>query len=89
MKINPPLVRAVAAAIDRPMREVQLAASQQYVGLVTSDPFGASTEEMQVIVAHVPGMTAADMPRAQEVLRRWVAERDKPVEYAPTEGDTP
>lgn len=89
VKINPPLVRAVAAAIGRPAREVQLAAAQQYVGLVADDPFGATTDEMQVVVAHVPGMTAADMPLAGEVLRKWAVERGTRVEYAKTEGDSP
>ncbi|MFE3220265.1 hypothetical protein [Streptomyces antimycoticus] len=73
VKINPALVRAVATAIDAPIRNVQLAAAQQYVGLVADDPLNASTEEAQVVIAHVPGMRAEDMPRAQEVLRQWVA----------------
>lgn len=76
VKINPALVRAVAAAVGKPDREVQIAAAHQYIGLIADDPLNASTEEAQVIIAHVPGLTAADMPRAQEVLRQW-AERDK------------
>lgn len=76
VKINPALVRAVAAAIGRPEREVQIAAAQQYIGLIADDPMEASTDEAQVFIAHVPGLTAADMPRAQEVLRQW-AERDQ------------
>ncbi|WP_413800118.1 hypothetical protein [Streptomyces iranensis] len=73
VKINPALVRAVATAIDAPIRSVQLATAQQYVGLVADDPLNASTEDAQVVIAHVPGMRAEDMPRAQEVLRQWVA----------------
>jgi hypothetical protein len=78
VKLHPPLVRAIAAAIGRAEREVQLAAAQQVVGLVADDPLGASTDDTQVVIAHVPGMTAADMPLAQEVLSRWAARRKAP-----------
>ncbi|MEV5567589.1 hypothetical protein AB0L54_32750 [Streptomyces sp. NPDC052196] len=73
VKINPELVRAVAAAIRKPEREVQLAAAQQYVGLVAGDPLGASTPEATVVVAHVPGASAEDMPKLQELLKGWSA----------------
>ncbi|MEU3710518.1 hypothetical protein [Streptomyces catenulae] len=71
VKISPPLVRSIAAAVDKPVREVQIAAAHQYVGLIADDPLGASTPEATVVVAHVPGMTAGDMPKVQELLNKW------------------
>ncbi|MFI6055528.1 hypothetical protein ACIBCO_36260 [Streptomyces violascens] len=71
VKINPELVRAVAAGIGKPEREVQLAAAQQYVGLVAGDPLDASTPEATIVVAHVPGAGPDDMPKLQELLNDW------------------
>ena len=73
VRISPALVRAVAAATGRPEREAQIAAAQEYVGLVADDPLGVSTSEATVVVAHVPGVTAADMPKVQELLRQWAS----------------
>ncbi|AGP56840.1 hypothetical protein M271_26850 [Streptomyces rapamycinicus NRRL 5491] len=88
VKIQPRLVRAVAAAVaevDRGrkggeaspvevwLRRVQIAAAQQYIGLMADDAIGASEADAAVVVAHVPGVTAADMPRVQELLRHWAA----------------
>ncbi|WKK26844.1 hypothetical protein QZH56_15360 [Streptomyces olivoreticuli] len=71
VKIHPALVRAVAAAVGRPEREVQIAAAQQFVGLMAGDPLDVSTPTVGVVVAHVPGMTPEDMPKVQELLTRW------------------
>jgi hypothetical protein len=72
VKIHPALVRAVATATGRPEREVQIAAAQQYVGLV-ADEVGMFSPGAAVVVAHVPGMTAGDMPKVQDLLNRWAA----------------
>ncbi|CAM5607667.1 hypothetical protein GCM10010329_17120 [Streptomyces spiroverticillatus] len=74
VKIHPGLVRAVAAGIGKPEREVQLAAAQQYVGLVAGDPLGASTAETTVVVAHVPGSGPKDMTKLQELLKTWAVD---------------
>lgn len=68
VKIYPALVRAVAAAIEEPEEKVQIAAAQQYVGLVATSTSEASST---VVIAHAPGMGRDDMPRAQELLSRW------------------
>ncbi|MEU5424007.1 hypothetical protein AB0H73_00125 [Streptomyces olivoreticuli] len=73
IKIDPAVVRAIAAAVGLPDREVQIAAAQEFVGLVATDAVGASTPGATVVVAHVPGMTAGDMPKVQEMLRNWAA----------------
>lgn len=76
VKISPALVRSIAAGVGKPVREVQIAAAQQYVGLVAGDPFNASTPEATVVVAHVPGMTPADMPKVQDLLKKWASGED-------------
>ncbi|MEU7163119.1 hypothetical protein AB0A70_00465 [Streptomyces morookaense] len=63
----------MAAAIGMEVREVQIAAAQQYVGLMAGDPLGVSTPEAGVVIAHVPGMTPADMPKVQELLNHWAS----------------
>ncbi|MET8627954.1 hypothetical protein ABZW30_30145 [Kitasatospora sp. NPDC004669] len=73
IKISPWIVRAVAVAIDRDERDVQLAAAEQYIGLTAGDPFDATTPEAAVVVAHVPGLRKADMPRVEELLRRFAS----------------
>lgn len=86
VKVSPPLVRAVAAMLcpsdegevseaerARMLRTVQLAAAQQYIGVMADDPVGASTSEATVVVAHVPGLTAGDMPRVQDLLKQWAS----------------
>ncbi|MDT3395568.1 hypothetical protein RKE29_02700 [Streptomyces sp. B1866] len=73
VKINPPLVRAVAAAVRKPEHLAQIAAAQQYVGLVAGDPLGASTPEAAVVVAHVPGIKPEHMPLVHDLLKRWAS----------------
>jgi hypothetical protein len=71
--LEPGVVGAVAAAIGRPEREVRVAASQQYCGLVADDPFEASDGEATVVVVHAPGMGRKDMPKVENLLRRYAA----------------
>ncbi|WP_030271235.1 hypothetical protein [Streptomyces sp. NRRL B-24484] len=73
VKIAPWIVRAVAAAIGRDLREVQAAAAEQYIGLTAGDPFDATTPSAAVVVAHVPGLRPADMPKVEELLRNWAS----------------
>lgn len=70
VKIHPPLVGAVAAAVGHPLREVQIAAAQQFVGLMAGNPLDDS-EDGSLVVAYVPGLNAQDMPRATELLAQW------------------
>ncbi|MEY9944911.1 hypothetical protein [Kitasatospora sp. GAS1066B] len=78
VKIAPWIVRAIAAAIGRDVREVQAAAAEQYIGLTAGDPFGATTPEASVVVAHVPGLRPADMPKVEELLRNWASGSGRP-----------
>ncbi|MEV0416019.1 helix-turn-helix transcriptional regulator [Streptomyces sp. NPDC050448] len=71
--LSPGVVGAVAAAIGRPERDVRIAASQQYCGLVADDPFGMSNDETTVVVVHAPGMGRKDMPKVEALLRRYAA----------------
>ncbi|MER6360072.1 hypothetical protein [Kitasatospora sp. NPDC001527] len=73
VKIAPWVIRAAAAALGRPVREVQAAAAEQYVGLVADDPFDVSSPDAAVVVAHVPGLRRADMPQVEALLRSWAA----------------
>ncbi|AUG78070.1 hypothetical protein CFP65_3269 [Kitasatospora sp. MMS16-BH015] len=73
VKISPWIVRAVAAALGKDVREVQAAAAEQYIGLTAGDPFDATTPGAAVVVAHVPGLRPADMPKVEELLRNWAA----------------
>ncbi|MER7464072.1 hypothetical protein [Streptomyces sp. NPDC097981] len=70
VKISPALCRAVAVVAERPVREVQIAAAAEYIGLVADDPFGESVGDAKRSVAHVPGLTADDMPLVRDLLRK-------------------
>ncbi|MFD9879969.1 hypothetical protein ACFWZT_00705 [Streptomyces alboflavus] len=82
IRVERKVIRAFAAGLDLPMRNVQLAAAAEYIGLVADDPLRASTQEATVVVAHVPGLAAEDMPKVREVLAQF-ASGDGP---APDEG---
>ncbi|MGW7413409.1 hypothetical protein [Streptomyces sp. NPDC054863] len=73
VKIHPGLVGAVAAAVGRPLHDVQIAAAQQFVGLMAGNPLDDSGDG-SLVVAYVPGLTAEDMPRAAELLAQWKSE---------------
>jgi len=69
VKVNPALIRAVAAGLDLPLARVAEAATRQFIGYVVDDPFVADHgEDVVVRVAHRPGQTAGDLPRAKAFL---------------------
>ncbi|MFF6904565.1 hypothetical protein ACFY9Q_01315 [Streptomyces sp. NPDC012389] len=72
VKINPPLVRAIAAAFALPLDRVQLAAARQFIGLQVDDPFDtpAGADDAVVRVAHARGRRGDDMPKTKEFIRR-------------------
>jgi hypothetical protein len=77
VKINPELVRAIAAGLGKSSREVGLAAFHQYIGtpLESRDPFpGEHLGDTTVTVTAVPGATAEDMPLTLGHLKRILAE---------------
>jgi hypothetical protein len=72
VKINPPLVRAIAEAFSLPLDRVQLAAARQFIGLQVDDPFGipAGDDDAVVRVAHPRGRRGDDMPATREFIKR-------------------
>ncbi|MFF4521294.1 hypothetical protein [Streptomyces bluensis] len=82
IKINPSLVRAIAAGLGLPPRRVRAAAARQFVGweaseLTESDSELESDEVVQV--ARAAGVTPDEMPSVQaffeELRRRRTAEK--------------
>lgn len=63
------LVGAVAAALGRPLEQVQRAASEEWTGLRVGDPLRASTPTTTVVVAYESGTTADDLPLLKEKLK--------------------
>ncbi|MFD5938318.1 hypothetical protein [Streptomyces griseus] len=78
VKINPPLVRAIAAAFSLPLDRVQMAAARQFIGLQVDDPFDTPVGEDDAVVrvAHAPDRTGDNMPATKEFLRRAAAGED-------------
>ncbi|MFE5558676.1 helix-turn-helix domain-containing protein [Streptomyces sp. NPDC056544] len=78
VKVSPALVRAIAVALGQDLREVQIAAAEQYIGMTTTtsgtSAAGGGTEHESTgdftAIAHVPGLTADDMPLVRDLLRK-------------------
>ncbi|MDX3074577.1 hypothetical protein [Streptomyces sp. MI02-7b] len=68
VKINPPLIRAIAEGLSLPRRRVQEAAARQFLGWQVDDPFGTPSggDDKVVRVARRPGVTARDLPRVED-----------------------
>lgn len=64
VKVNPALVRAIAAGLGLPLERVQVAAARQYLGWHVTDPFDtpAGDDDEVVRVVHRPGVTGSDLP---------------------------
>lgn len=67
VKINPALVRAIAAGLSYPLERVQAAAAFQFTGY-------AVTKLGEGFVVHSPGAHPGD--REREVLKRWETEEE-------------
>ncbi|MEU8136038.1 hypothetical protein [Streptodolium elevatio] len=91
VKINPSLVRAIAAGLGRSSREVGIAAHRQYIGtpLETSDIYpDQHPPEVNIGVTGVPGIDAANTPLTLEVLEKYLALREQRLaERDSPEGD--
>ncbi len=68
VKVNPKLVRAIAAGIRMPLERVQAAAAFEFTGYVATKVDGGT-------LIHAPGVDAADTPKAQAILERWAKEQ--------------
>ncbi|MFC5214288.1 hypothetical protein [Streptomyces coerulescens] len=63
------LIGAVAAAVGRPLVEVQRAAAEEWTGLQVGDLLRASNSTTTVVVAYESGTTADDLPLLKEKLK--------------------
>ena len=82
VKINPPLVRALAAGLDLPPSRVEAATHRQFIGWYASEPpfetpdaGGDDDAVYRVAAAH--GVTADQMPAVQELFERLRKEREE------------
>lgn len=64
IKVNPELVRAIAAGIEQPLERVQAAAAYQFVGYVAVPLAGGHA-------VHMPGASAGDSPKSRAIMERW------------------
>jgi len=72
IKVNPIIVRAIAAGLGVSEAVVQIAAMAQYLGVVVDDPFDTppGDDDVVVRVAHHPDKTADDMPTVRAFVQR-------------------
>lgn len=71
VKINPPLVRAIAEGLGLSYARVHAAATRQFVGAwEASDPFDTDPGDNDEVISvgHRPGLTARDMPRVGDAI---------------------
>lgn len=70
IKVNPIVVRAIAAGLGVGEAVVQLAAMAQYIGVTVDDPFDTppGDDDVVVRVAHDPARTADDMPTVRAFI---------------------
>lgn len=64
IKVNPELVRALAAGLELPLARVQAAAAFQFTGFLTS-------ELGQGKAVHMPGADVTDAPKSRARLADW------------------
>lgn len=81
VKVNPALMRAIAAGLQLPLTRVQAAAARQYLGWQAVDPFDTppGDDDEVVRVARRQGVTGSDLPRVEAELdesRRRDGEQD-------------
>ncbi|MEV4438200.1 hypothetical protein AB0K09_04145 [Streptomyces sp. NPDC049577] len=67
VKVNPELVRAIAAGTGQPLVRVQAAAAYQYTGYVV-------TETDNGVMVHRPEVGEGDLSNSRRVLDRWSGE---------------
>lgn len=72
IKINPPLVRAIAAGLGLPLLRVQEAAAREFIGWQIDDPFNTAPGDDDVVVrvARTGAQEAADMPATQAFIEQ-------------------
>ncbi|MEU1494333.1 hypothetical protein ABZ456_29280 [Streptomyces sp. NPDC005776] len=72
IKVNPIVLRAIAAGLGVSEAVVQVAAMAQYIGVVVDDPFDTppGDDDAVVRVAHDPNRAADDMPTVKAFVER-------------------
>lgn len=80
VKLNPPLVRAMAAGLGLPPKRVADAAYRQYIGWYSTDPGvaapGDEDDDAVYRVAAAAGVTPDQMPAVEEFFERLRKERE-------------
>jgi hypothetical protein len=81
VKMNPPLVRALAAGLSLPPKRVADAAHRQFLGWYSEEPdveVSADEEDEDVVyrVAAAAGVTPEQMPAVEEFFDRLRKERE-------------
>lgn len=70
IKVNPELVRALAAGLGLPLERVQAAAAYQFTGFVTSELAGGRA-------VHMPGANVEDAPKSRALMDSWAEEESQ------------
>ncbi|TXS55219.1 hypothetical protein [Streptomyces sp. t39] len=72
VKVNPPLMRAIAAGFSLPLERVQAAAARQFLGWQIGDPFStpAGDTDAVVRVAHRAGAEGEGMPATRAFIEQ-------------------
>ncbi|MDX3197857.1 hypothetical protein [Streptomyces scabiei] len=77
IKVNPPLVRAIAAGLEHPLVRVRAAAARQFLGWEAGGLPGADAEQDEVLrVARAAGVTSDDMPEVRAFFDELRSKRD-------------
>jgi uncharacterized protein YjlB len=81
VKLNPPLVRAIAAGLGHHPKRVADAAHRQFLGWYAAEPptdvsAGDDDEEAVYRVAAAAGVTPAQMPAVQEFFEKLREQRE-------------
>lgn len=79
VKVNPALVRAIAAGMQQlPLRRVQAAAAFEFTGYTATEVEGGT-------LVHAPGADVSDATKAHAIMARWAEEEREAVRDQPSE----
>jgi hypothetical protein len=70
VKVNPDLVRAIAAGLRIPVERAQTAAAYEFTGLVASGLVGGTA-------VHMPGADVSDAPKSRAKMESWAEQESQ------------
>ncbi|MFE4397180.1 MULTISPECIES: hypothetical protein [Streptomycetaceae] len=73
---EPKFLRALAAGTGKPLVRVQQAAASQFLGY-TATELSDLPEDARVIVGHLAGMDASELPQVRAVIEALLAKTDE------------